>query len=164
MFVLSMKTTRPRLAAYGVVFGLLLAVMLGSAGLSRGSVPAAAPAATDPAAYLQRLGYEVDPQWTALQEVVVPVEEDAAFAEYNALLKAAGYDLAAYKGERVKCYTYTVLNYPGKEGVQAHIYVHKDRIIAGDISSTAADGFCVGLQPLTPDMTTEKGETNGTTG
>jgi len=163
MFVLSMKTTRPRLAAFGVVCCLLLAVVLGTKALPH-SAPTAGTVATDPAAYLQSLGYEVDPQWTALQEVVIPVEEDAAFTEYNALLQAAGYDLTAYKGERVKCYTYTVLNYPGKERVEAHVYVHKDRVVAGDIASTAADGFCHGLKPLTPTAEPTKGETNGTTG
>ena len=163
MFVLSMKTTRPRLVAFGAVCGLLLAVVAGTKMLSP-AVPTASPVATEPVAYLQRMGYEVDPQWTALQEITIPVEEDAAFAEYNALLQAAGYDLTAYRGERVKCYTYAVRNYPGTERVEARVYVHKDRVIAGDIASVEADGFCKGLTPLTPDMTAEKGETNGTTG
>lgn len=164
MFVLSMKTTRPRLAAFAAVGGLLLTVVLGTKALSRGTVPVTAPAAANPAAYLQSLGYEVDPQWTALQEITVPVEEDAAFAAYNAVLQAAGYDLSAYKGERVKCYTYRVLNYPGEERVDARVYTYKDRVVAGDIASAAADGFCKGLAPLTPDLTENKGETHGTTG
>ena len=84
MFVLSMKTTRPRLAAFGAVFCVLLAVVLGTKALSRGTVPVTAPAAANPAAYLQSFGYEVEPQWTALQEITVPVEEDPAFAAYNA--------------------------------------------------------------------------------
>jgi len=164
MFVLSMKTTRPRLAAFGAVFCVLLAVVLGTKALSRGTVPVTAPAAANPAAYLQSFGYEVEPQWTALQEITVPVEEDPAFAAYNAVLQAAGYDLSAYQGERVKCYTYKVLNYPGEEGVEARVYTYKDRVVAGDIASAAADGFCKGLTPLTPDMTENEGETHGTTG
>ncbi len=163
MFVLSMKTTRPRLAAFGAVCGLLLAVVVGTKMLPP-AVSTAAPAATDPVAYLQGLGYEVDPQWTALQEITIPMEEDAAFAAYNALLQAAGYDLTAYKGERVKCYTYAVRNYPGTERVEARVYVHKDRVIAGEIASTEVGGFCKGLTPLTPTATENKGETNGTTG
>ena len=163
MFVLSMKTTRPRLAAFGAVFCVLLAVVLGTKALSRGTVPVTAPAA-NPAAYLQSMGYEVAPQWTALQEITVPVEEDPAFAAYNAVLQAAGYDLSAYQGERVKCYTYKVLNYPGEEGVEARVYTYKDRIVAGDVASTAADGFCRGLTPLTPDLTENEVETHGTTG
>lgn len=163
MFVLSMKTTRPRLVGFGVVCCLLLAVVLGTKALPH-SAPASTAAGTDPAAYLQKMGYEVDPQWTALREITIPVEEDAVFAAHNALLKEAGYDLTAYKGERVKCYTYTVRNYPGTEGVEARVYVHKDRVIAGDIASTAAGGFCKGLQPLASDPSKDKGETHGTTG
>lgn len=54
-------------------------------------------------------------------------------------------DLEPYHGKRVKCWTYTVLNYPGENGVLAHLYIYKDKIVGGDISSTALDGFMHGL-------------------
>lgn len=164
MFVLSMKTTRTRLTVYGAVCGLLAAVIVGVRAVPRGAVPVTAPAAADPAAYLQKMGYEVEDQWTALREITVPAEEDAAFAAYNAILQEAGYDLSAYKGERLKCYTYAVLNYPGSERVEARVYTYKDRVVAGEIASAEADGFCKGLTPLIPTATENKGETDGTTG
>jgi len=164
MFVFSMKTTRPRLAAFGVVFGLLAAVTFGLAGRQQQiGVQAGAEVTADGVTYLQELGYEVDPQWVSVREVILPADPDDTLTAYNALQKEAGFDLMPYCGERVKCWTYTVLNYPGTEGVQAHIYEHKGRVIAGDISSTAAEGFSHGLRPLLP--TAEKqGETNGKTG
>ena len=165
MFVLSLKTTRPRLAAFGVVLVLLFAVTAGTKVLSPGvRVPAGAGEATDPVAVLQGLGYEVESQWIHLREITLPADVDATFSAYNALQKEAGYDLTPYQGERVKCYTYTVLNYPGEERVEAHVYTHRNRVVAGDIASTAADGFCHGLTPLTPTTTVAQGEKDGTTG
>lgn len=161
MFVLSMKTTRPRLAAYIAVCGMLVAVVLGTRALSRPHVPAAAGRTDDPVAYLQGLGYEAEPQWTALQELVVPGADDPAFAALNAVLQAAGYDLTAYQGERVKCYTYTVHNYPGTERAQVRVYTHKGRVVAGDIiTESGAPGA---LQPRS-FVAAQEGETDGTTG
>ena len=165
MFVLSMKTTRPRLWAFGAVLALLLTVVAGTKLLPAAPrTSAAAGAATDPAALLRELGYEVEEPWTALREVTLPGEGDVTLDAYNALQQTAGYDLRPYLGERVKLYTYAVSNYPGEERVEAHVYVYKNRVVAGDIASTAADGFCHGLTPLTLGDTTAQGEANGTTG
>lgn len=75
-------------------------------------------------------------------------EFDEVFTQYNDLQKTAGMDLEPYHGKRVKCWTYTVLNYPGEEGVLAHLYIYKDKIVGGDVSSTALDGFMHGLTKL----------------
>lgn len=165
MFVLSMKTTRLRLWMCAGALVLLLAVTAGARVLSPGVLtPAGAGAATDPVALLQGLGYEVDPQWTDLREITLPADGDAAFSAYNALQQETGYDLSPYLGERVKYYTYTVLNHPGEERVEAHVYTYKDRVVAGDIAAAAADGFCRGLTPMTPADQTHEGESHGTTG
>ncbi len=146
MFVFSVKTTRVRVI--GTV--LVAAVLVTLAVLSRGgSVPTgAAPLAADDAArqaLLASLGYEVLPDKAEVREILLPVESDDAFAAYNALQQAAGYDLTAYSGKRVKCWTYTVTNYPNEDAVVAHLYIYKDKVIGGDISSTAQDGFSHGL-------------------
>ena len=104
MFVLSMKTTRPRLAAYGVVLALLMTVMV--AGHRRQMrVQSVSTAAADTArvTYLQQQGYEVDPQWTDVREVV-PDSETVP---------------AAYRGKRLKCYTYAVA---GEDTVRLYEY------------------------------------------
>lgn len=90
MFVWSMKTTRPRLAAWGVVLGLLLVVMaVGGRGQSVSVTAGGDDAAR--VAYLQEQGYAVDPQWTDVREITVPSVD--AVPE-------------AYRGQRVKCFTY----------------------------------------------------------
>ncbi len=150
MFVLSMKTTRPRIIAVCTLSVLLIATMVALSGRSAAHVNAA-PVAADAAArqqYLKELGYEVIPDKSEVREILIPAESDPAFETYNALQKEAGGDLTAYSGKRVKCWTYTVTNYPGAETVLAHLYTYKDKIIGGDISSTAQDGFSHGLKAL----------------
>ena len=156
MFVLSMKTTRPLLAAVIAACGILIAVLVGARGMSP-SMPAGAGHAADPVAYVQSFGYTVDTPWVALQELAVPSAEDPAFAAYNAVLQEVGYDLTPYAGQRIKRYTYAVQNHPTDPNAQAHVYVYKERVIAGEM--VTATGERTPLEPLT-----KQGETNGTTG
>ncbi len=95
MFVLSMKTTRPRLAAYGVALGLLLVVMFAAGRQDRARVQSVVAGGDDAArvSYLQAQGYEVEPQWIDVREVVVPTTETIP---------------TAYRGQRIKCFTYAV--------------------------------------------------------
>lgn len=172
MFVVSMKTTRPRVTAYAAVVGLLMVVMFMLAGRQDAMRTQAAATGGDDArrvAYLQGLGYEVEPKWTQVREIQIPADFDETFAAYNRLQQEAGGDLSPYRGQRVKCWTYTVLNYPGEEPVQANLYEYKDRIIGGDVSSTLQDGFSHGLTPLTVEQsptgtTAAGGESHGETG
>ncbi len=150
MFVLSMKTTRPRLIVVCAVAALLLVTVVSLSG-QNAAVATATPVAADDAArqqFLAELGYEVIPDKSEVREILIPTESDPAFAAYNALQLEAGGDLTDYCGKRVKCWTYTVTNYPGEESVQAHLYTYKDKIIGGDISSTVQDGFSHGLKSL----------------
>ena len=41
-----------------------------------------------------------------------------------------------------------MLNYPTDDEVSAHLYVYNDKVIGGDISSAALDGFMHGLTKL----------------
>ena len=167
MFVLSMKTTRPRILATVATVVLLVATVTA---LSFGSAwtaaaPVRVPAETDRVAYLHGLGYEVADDGE-VREVLIPAEFDEQFTAYNALQQAAGMDLSPYRGKRVRCWTYEISNYPGDGAVQAHIYVYKDQVIGGDISSTAQGGFSHGLQALVPgaDSPGKEEEHHGTAG
>ena len=71
-----------------------------------------------------------------------------AYAEAKRLAAEAGMDLEPYHGKRMKCYSYEVTNYPGEPNVLAHLYVYKEKIVGGDVSSTALDGFMHGLSKL----------------
>ncbi len=151
MFVLSMKTTRPRVIA-GLAAVLILLALIATLSLQPGAAaPTAASAGTDAqrVAYLQGLGYEVQPAGE-VREVLIPAEFDESFTAYNALQQEAGMDLSPCRGKRVKCWTYTVTNYPGDDTVQAHLYVYRDTVVGGDISSTRQDGVRQGLRPMTP--------------
>ena len=92
MFVLSMKTTRLRLTVAAVVLFLLVAVML----LSRQNTTTVSVGGDDAkrVAYLQAQGHEVHPQWTEVREVVIPTADAIP---------------AAYRGKRVKCFTYATV-------------------------------------------------------
>lgn len=161
MFVVSMKTTRPRLAAYGVALAVLVLFTALLTGREKDR-PTAAAKSTDPVAFLAELGYEAEPQWVDLREITVPAEFDDAFTYYNDIQREAGYDLSPYRGQRVKLYTYRITNHPKGEGVLATLYLHRDKVIAGDISAAEKDGFCHGLVPR--EGAPQQGETNGTTG
>ena len=147
MFVWSMKTTRPRLAVYGLVIGLVLLAVFVAVRRDKARVQSVAAGGDDAArvSYLQSLGYEVDPQWIDAREVTVPEKMNAALTAYNELQKAAGNDLTPYLGKRVKCFTYAITNHPQGDGVVAHLFEYEGRIIGGAISG---DGFSQGLKPL----------------
>ena len=169
MFVVSMTTTRPRVAAYAAALSLLAVVTFGLAGRQDALRTQAAVTGGDDArrvAYLQELGYEVEPKWTQVREILIPAEFDETLSAYNAVQQKAGHDLSPYRGRRVKCWTYTVLNYPGTDAVQANLYEYNDRIIGGDISSTTLEGFSHGLVPLQVGQSgpVTGGESNGETG
>lgn len=129
---------------------ILLVVVLWPGGESAAETFQPVEAADDDGriSFLGTLGYVVKPQSTEVREILIPDEFDETFAKYNDLQKTAGMDLEPYHGKRVKCWTYEVENYPGETGVQAHLYIYKDKIIGGDIASTALDGFMHALTPL----------------
>lgn len=143
MFVCAVKASKRQIVAV-VICVVLLAVMLILAFRPSAASPTAAvirAADNDQrVAYLLSLGFEVDPEGE-VREVLIPDVFDDPFTAYNALQQQAGMDLTPYHGKRLKCFTYTVKNYPDPAPVQAHLYVYKDRIVAGDISSAAQDGF-----------------------
>lgn len=115
MFVLSMKTTRPRLAVCGVVLGLLLTLLL-TAGRGGARTAGADGADAKRVAYLQEQGYAVDPQWTDVRELVIP-DTDAV--------------PAAYRGKRVKCFTYAVT-----DGGTVRLYEYEGKIVGTDLPVT----------------------------
>lgn len=97
-------------------------------------------------AYLAALGWEADPQTEQAQEVVIPRIFSGVFADYNKLQLQQGFDLSPYAGMDCTAYTYQITNYAGSDDVVlAQLYVYRNRIIAGDVHSTAMDGFMHGI-------------------
>ena len=98
------------------------------------------------AAYLQSLGWEIDPESESFRTVIVPDQLEGIMAQYNKLQLKQGYDLSRHLGESCLQYCYEVMNYPDSDGkVLVSLYLQDGQIIAADIHSTALNGFMHGL-------------------
>ena len=98
-------------------------------------------------AYLQSLGWEVEPEPLETLQFLMPDPLEEPYLTYNELQKEQGFDLTAQAGRQVARYTYAVTNYPGRaEGVQLNLYVCEDLPVAGDVCCPGAEGFQEGLE------------------
>ena len=97
-------------------------------------------------AYLAANGWEADAATETEQTVILPRVFTGIFADYNALQRQQGFDLEPYAGLSVTVYNYRITNYDSADTVFATLYFYKNRIIAGDIHSTALDGFMHGIR------------------
>ena len=98
-------------------------------------------------AYLQSLGWEIDPASESSKRVLIPRRLEGALNEYNEMLKTQGFDLNKHLGEQCEQVTYLVTNYPkGDQTVLVTLYIQGKRLIAGDIHSTSLNGFMHGLK------------------
>ena len=112
-------------------------------------------------AYLHACGWEVDADSCTMRDVIIPKEFDENYESYAALQSKQGFDLARFKGKRVKQITYNVTNDPEEEQVIAELLVYRGNVIAGDIYSMKTDGgFVRGLMdhPQQKESTSPKEE------
>ncbi len=102
------------------------------------------------AEFLQSFGWEVKRKNIDSAAVNIPDPFDLVYENYNKLQIEAGLDLAPYAGRRAMRYTYEVTNFPYGEpkNVRANVLCVDDEPVAGDIMTTAADGFMAGLDFL----------------
>lgn len=134
-FKLTKATSVYIIIGVAVVLALLTLVLTKPAGEDMGTTEGRA-------AYLDALGWQVDPVSETRQVVVLPREFTGVFADYNAMQLRQGFDLREYAGMECVLYSYLVLNYPDAGStVVAQIFVCGTRVIGGDIHSTALDGF-----------------------
>jgi hypothetical protein len=139
MFVLSVKTNVKQIAAVcGCVAVVALATVLAVILPARNTVAVSGTRVGDSAeriAYLQSLGYTVTAKSEEVQEIRIPEQPDATVSQYNALQQTAGRSLEPYYGKRVRLYTYDVENDRTGGVAQVHLYVYRDRVVAGDVTS-----------------------------
>ena len=152
MFVFSVKTSRRQLLSLLLCVVVLLLILVAAFVWPAGkaATTSAAVHAADGGArvdYLRSLGYEVDPTFEEVREVLIPDEFDEVFAAYNAMQQEADMDLLPYHGKRLKCWSYRLTNAVSDGEVLAHLYVYDDEIVGGDISETVADGDTGALLP-----------------
>ena len=101
----------------------------------------------DRLSYIKSLEYTVLSNEPTSKTVFIPEIFYEVYENYNKLQCLAGYDLSLYKGCEVTIYTYNIS--PPRDCTDecvVNIIVYKDRIIGGDVSSTAFGGFMLPLK------------------
>lgn len=150
MFMITAKFTKKK-AVIGVLALGLLAVLLILLAGNRKAAPTLSLSQNvgnnaERVAYLQSLGWAVTEEPLEVQEIRIPKEFSGVYADYAELQKSQGFSLEAYSGMTATRYSYAVTNHPsGSANVVADLLVYRNRIIAGDVQSTALDGFMGGL-------------------
>ena len=102
--------------------------------------------AEDRVNFLSQFGWTVEETPILEEDVIIPEDFDSVFAAYNDLQKTQGLDLARYKRKGVKHYRYKVTNHPSGTAVYANLLIYRGRVIGGDISSAAMNGFVYGFR------------------
>ena len=145
-------TARVDLKKILLILGIIAAVIAGILWITGGDedVTTAAPSVgtnEGRVKFLQDFGWEVAASPVESSQVKIPKESSEVFERYNNLQKSQGYDLSRYAGKNVMRFVYKITNYPGAtEPVYATLLVHKDQVIGGDITDTAAKGQIRGFQ------------------
>ena len=154
MFIVTTKFSKKKAVTGIIILAVVLTIIIILAGIGAKSQPTSAPALSatvkdnaQRVEYLQKLGWQVEVEAIDQQNITIPKQFNEIYEEYNSLQKKQGFDLKDYAGMDATRYTYQILNYPNcEDNVVADIIVYKDKIIAGDVQSTALDGFMEGLE------------------
>ena len=137
--------TRRRMVLFSLALGLVIGSALMLAGCFGGDKEAeviTAASNEDRVAYLEALGWQVEPQPIETLDLQLPETLDGEWDAYAKLQKGQGLPFSEFAGQAVKRYTYTVTNYPDiPQGVQANLYLWGDQIIGGDVIFTGQGGF-----------------------
>lgn len=97
-------------------------------------------------AYLQSLGWEVEPTPILEQEITMPKDFPDVLKQYNELQRQQGFDLEEYAGKKLTLYTYRITNHPDAEEADASLYVYRSELVGGDVHSTSFTGFMTALR------------------
>jgi len=154
MFVYSVKSSKLKFAVLVVaglvlVAALLLVTRSDRPAAGSGAIRHAAATADERQAFLAQFGWEISEDPIEVAEIIIPAEFDATYERYNEIQLSQNFDLRDFQGQRVKRWTYEVLNYPGYEGrrgvVQANLLIDRGVVIGGDILSLELAGFIHGF-------------------
>jgi len=145
MLIWTAKFSRKKAVAAVILMGVVMAALIVLTGRAPAEPEASLPTLTtneERVAYLQSLGWEVDPEPIETLQFLLPTELEEPYRSYNELQLSQGFDLAKCCGKQISRCTYTVTNYPGQTGdVQINLYICEDMPVAGDICSSGAKGF-----------------------
>lgn len=99
----------------------------------------------DRIAFIEGFGIKVYTEPVREETFTMPEDFDRVIGGYNQIQKMQGLDLTKYARKRVTHYAYKVTNYDSEGAVYVNLLVHKNRIIAADISSLDGGGFVYAL-------------------
>ncbi|GAA6397541.1 DUF4830 domain-containing protein [Solibaculum mannosilyticum] len=152
--IVSIKRNFRRIAGFAAVavgVAILLGVLLFSGGNTAASAAAgtqnfSAANAQERIQFIAQYGWEVEEDPVEVAEVAIPAQFNEVYETYNAIQKKQGFDLSRYQGKRVKRWCYQITNYPGYDGeVRVNLLVCDNKVVGGDVSSVALDGFMHGF-------------------
>ncbi len=154
MFVLSFKHNRKKTI---IVLAVLLAAVTGAVALAavRNAGPRAVSggkeyilAAADNdqrVAFFGQFGWKVKSEPVSEGDVTIPEKFNDVYTAYNNLQKEQGLDLEPYAGRTCRQWVYEITNYPQQETMRGTLLVYDGRVIGGDLSTPALDGFMTGF-------------------
>lgn len=156
MFLLSLKSLKGKMLflVTAVIAAVIVLIIINSGSTQSKATQAdstlnfSAETENDRLNFISQLGLTVENEPLSVNEILIPSEFDEVYTQYNNIQLQSGFNLTNYKGYTVKKWTYRVTDYPGYEksnSVQLTLLVYRNRIIGGDICSTAIDGF---MEPL----------------
>lgn len=151
MLIWTAKFSRKKAVAAVILLGVVMAALIILVGRAPKEAEIPLPRLTnneERVAYLQSLGWEVEPEPIETLQFLLPPELTEPYLSYNELQLSQGFDLAKCRGKQVARYTYAVTNYPGQpDGVQANLYICEETPAAGDVCSSGSNGFQAPLIP-----------------
>lgn len=143
MLIWTAKFSRKRAVAAVILMGVVMAALILLVGRTPEEPETPLPQLTtneERVAYLQSLGWEVEPEPIETLQFLLPAELEEPYRSYNELQLSQGFDLTRCCGKQVARYTYAVTN-GQSEGVQANLYICEERPAAGDVCASGAKGF-----------------------
>ena len=148
MLIWTAKFSRKKAVTAVIAMGVVMAALIILMGRMPGDENAEPPLLTDNTqrvAYLQSLGWVVEPEPVETLQFLLPDTLAEPYLTYNALQTTQGFDLTPCLGKQVSRYTYAVTNYPDRKDVQANLYLCQGYPVGGDVFCPGANGFQAGL-------------------
>ena len=95
--------------------------------------------------FIESFGIKVKAEPVSEESFSMPDNFDRVIMGYNQIQKSQGLDLTKYRGKKVTHYQYEVTNYDYEGTVYVNLIIHRNKVIAADISSLAGGGFVSSL-------------------
>ncbi len=95
--------------------------------------------------FLKQFDIEIDKATEQAVKIMIPSEFNQVYENYNALQQSQGLDLSDYKGKEAIRYTYNVTNSTSNDDVRCNVIVCENKVIAGDLCTTALEGAMTSL-------------------